>query len=330
MNTQSTQEAPPIALFQHTLRHDWGLATPAYDQGGVCIYQFEDGKTREFRPDSPLLRPVAPSERNREAVRALRLRLRMLEAQRRQRRTMRRAVRRAGHALEPQVRVLLDRFPQGFGGDAWLVKMRGHGARRRLKRHRTPAILGAQQRLDALVVDGLLVREAWAQVVDLVVGSLAATNLVTASQLRALAAAPPATQPAFAIALRMWLYGDAPFDTRFQAFVEACELALGRAPSWELVTAPAALVFPTTHLCMHPKAFAEQARRLDLKAPLPLVPGPADYRHYLAVARGVEEACRDHRLRPRDLFDVRDFVQLTLTGGELERVRRGSRQNRRR
>jgi len=327
-DTPDTKDGEP-RLYQHALRHDWGLAALAYERGRSRAYQFEDGEVREFKVGSKLIRRVAATERNRDTVRALRQRLRMLEAKRRQQRTMRRAVRRASQGLEPQVRVLQDTYEDGFSGNAWIVKMRGHGAKRRLKRHRTPAVLGAKQRLDQLVLDSLVAKEEWGTVQTLLIEALEGTNLVTKRQLTPLRKLSGRPRRELAESLRELLYGDAPFEGRFDRFVEACKGTRGKEPPWELVTAPLALVFPEEHVCVHPKTFAIQAERLDMRHVVSDAPRAAQYRHWLAVAKGVAEACRDHRLRPKDLLDVRDFIQLTLSGPSLKRVQRASRTKRR-
>lgn len=315
-------------LYQHALRHDWGLAALAYEHGPSRGYQFEDGEIREFKVGSPLIRRVAATERNSDAIRSLRQRLGVLEARRRQQRTQRRAVRRASHNLEPQVRVLLDTFPKGFGGAGWIVKMRGHGAKRRLKRHRTPALLGAKQRLEQLVLDSLVAREEYKTIQKLLVETIEATNLVTRRQLRTIAGFEGKARKELALSLRELLHGDTPFDQRFDRFVAACQSPRGKEPPWELVTAPMALLYPQDHVCVHPKSFARQAERLNMRHVVSSAPNAAQYRHWLAVAKGVAQACRDHRLRPEDLLDVRDFIQLTLTGKSFERVKRASRTKR--
>lgn len=322
-----SQDSEP-RLYQHALRHDWGLAAVAYERGRSRAYQFEDGEVREFKVGSKLIRRVAATERNRDTVRALRQRLRVLEAKRRQQRTMRRAVRRASHALAPQIRVLEDTYEDGFSGNAWIVKMRGHGAKRRLKRHRTPAVLGAQQRLDQLVLDSLVAKEKWKTVQTLLVEAVESTNLVTKRQLNTVRKMTGSARRELAESLRELLYGDSPFEARFNRFVEACKGPRGKEPPWELVTAPLALIFPEDHVCVHPKTFAIQAQRLEMRHVVSDAPRAAQYRHWLAVAKGVAEACRDHRLRPKDLLDVRDFIQFTLSGPSLARVKRASRTKR--
>ena len=326
-DTPDAHESEP-RLYQHALRHDWGLAALAYERGRSRAYQFEDGEVREFKVGSKLIRRVASTERNRDTVRALRQRLRVLEAKRRQRRTMRRAVRRASHALEPQVRVLQDSYEDGFAGNSWVVKMRGHGAKRRLKRHRTPALLGAKQRLDQLILDSLVAKEDWATVQTLLIDAIEATNLVTKRQLTPLRKMTGNARRELAESVHALLYGDSPFEGRFNRFVAACKGPRGKEPPWELVTAPLALVFPNEHVCVHPKTFAIQAQRLEMRHVVSDAPRAAQYRHWLAVAKGVAEACRDHRLRPKDLLDVRDFIQVTLSGQALKRVKRASRTKR--
>lgn len=315
-------------LYQHTLRHDWGLAALAYERGRQRAYQFEDGAVREFKVDSPLIRRVAASERNSDVVRDLRHRLGVLEARRRQQSTMRRAVRRANHRLDAQLRVFGDMFPDGFRGPSWIVKRRGHGAKRRLKRHRTPAVLGARQRLDQLILDGIVAREEWGTVRQLLVECLEATDLVKKSHLSTLTRQRGAGVEELALSLRELLYGDGPFDRRFDRFALACKGSRPKEASWELVTAPLALIQPDDHVCVHPIAFATQAARLDMRHVVSDVPSAAQYRHWLAVAKGVMVACRDHRLNPADLLDVRDFIQLTLTGNGMKRVERAARTKR--
>jgi hypothetical protein len=116
----------------------------------------------------------------------------------------------------------------------------------------------------------------------------------------------------FARALRDLLHGEGEFDERFEQFVRACDVWKSRPPTWELVTAPAALVHPTEHFCVQPAALLEQARVLDLPLALGVRPTADGYRAALATARGLRESCLERGLKPTDLLDIHDFVRLTL------------------
>ncbi len=301
-----------LELFQHTLQTHWGLATPVSVRGAHARYQFEDGQVREFRRESPLLRRVRATPRHAEAVELLEKHLTSLEHVREQRRRHLEVAREAPHEIGRQVEVMKAKFPLGFGGTRWKVQVRGHGNGRRLKRHRDPAVLGARQRLVGPLLEQLLVKERHDEIHRLAMETLASTNLVHASQRRPLEQMSASEMRRFAIRLTEVLHdNEEPFDARFDRWVQACNVYLKRPPAWEAVTAPLALWSPSEHVCVRPEPLVLQAQRLGVELSLPDFPTSAAYREAVGVVRGVRDACVDHGLRPRDLLDVCDFIELT-------------------
>lgn len=303
----------PLELFQHTLQPHWGLATPVSVRGLHALYQFEDGRVREFRLESPLLRRVRVGHRHHEAVEQLHKHIDNLQSVRRQRRTRRRVARRAPRGLALQVSLFKQKFPLGFHGIRWNVQMRGHGSGRRLKRHRDPAILGAGQRLSAQLLTQLVTKERHDEIHRLAMETLAGTDLVHASQRRPLVQMSDSEKRRFAIRLTDLLHdNNEVLDTRFEQWVQACDVYMKRPPAWEAVTAPLALLFPSDHVCVRPDRLTVQATQLGIALTLPERPTAEAYREALGVVRGVQDVCTENGLAPRDLLDVCDFMEVTL------------------
>lgn len=314
--TQDTLE-----LFQHTLQPHWGLATPVSVRGLHALYQFEDGKVREFRLESPLLRRVRVGQRHQEAVEQLHKHIDALKSVRRQRRTRRQVVRRAPRGLAVQVELFKKQYPLGFQGIRWNVQMRGHGSGRRLKRHRDPAILGARQRLSPQLLGQLVAKERHDEVHRLAMETLAATDLLHASQRRPLVQMSDSEKRRFALRLTGLLHDDAElFGTRFEQWVQACDVYMKRPPAWEAVTAPLALYFPNDHVSVRPERLAAQAKQLGMPLVLPNRPHAEAYREALGVVRGVQDLCAENGLAARDLLDVCDFMEVTLATDEVYSV----------
>lgn len=304
-----TQET--LELYQHTRQPHWGLATPISIRGTRARYQFEDGKVREFRLDTPLLRRVRARSEDTQALERLTAQLNALEAAQRQRRARAQAARKVPTKLGRPLRIFKKQYPRGFRGINWKVKVRGYGANRRLKRHREPAVLGAQQRLDGQLLTQLVSNHRHDEIHRLAIEVFEQTNLVHHTRYKQLAKLDEGARERFAECLTALLHDQTlPLDARFDAWVEACQLAPGQAPPWEVVTLPLALVLPEEHVCVNRDRLLSDAARLGIELSLPEMPNALAYREALGVVRGIRDACRERRIAPTDLLDVIDFLAL--------------------
>jgi hypothetical protein len=187
------------------------------------------------------------------------------------------------------------------------------GQKRRTKKFREPAIQHAQAELSAARLAELLSGQQHGTVQQSVVDVLKRTNLVTAAQLKPIAALGPAQQQAFAVALRDLLYAEGPYDQRFGAFVDKLYDLSRIRPTWQLATAIGGLVHPRENLCVSPSSFREQAKWLAPRLEHSPAPSGGAYERLLAMARALQDELKNAGLVPCDLLDVHDFVRETLT-----------------
>lgn len=299
MKTTSAQNSQ--ILYRHTKRPGWGLAVVAWDQVDKRGYQFEDGKLRVFTHDFyRMLEEVdPPADQTRRVLEQLGRAMGRREA-----------VRSKGGVLVPvaeQIAYFKEQYPDGFSGDAWTRKMRGDGAKTVLKRHRDPTLTRARERLAPKKLKRLINARQYDAVVDSLVDVLEQTNLVTSGKLGPLRSATQRRREAIALALPQLLYGEGPFASRFDELVRG----IGE-PSWELATAPMALVYPEAHACIKPGVFNQQALWMAPHFAHSRRPTGETYQRYLKMALAVSRLLEEAGVPPRDLLDVHDFIDLTL------------------
>jgi hypothetical protein len=149
--------------------------------------------------------------------------------------------------------------------------------------------------------------QVWEQVASLVGES----GLVSPAKLKQKPAAPE-KQRALAFSVRELLYGTATYESRFDHFVHAFAAAFGQTPPWELATALSALVHPNAHVCVDATLFRRQLKASHSRKTVGAQPNSSGYNVFLGVTRLVANTLTEQGDAPRDLFDVRDFIALTL------------------
>lgn len=312
-----TQHTP--TLFKHAKRPTWGLAVIAWERDGKRGYLFESGMLRVLAEEFyKLMKPVEQSD---EADRAT---LERLVAQI-DTSSASLAVSRASNApalrfsLSDQTMLFKGEYPEGFVG-AWQKKLRGEGAKRRLKRHRNAAAVQAQADLSLPFLEECLASEnastAWLKVAEV----LNATDLVPAAQCEALKSAAERAKPESVSALAAVLYGEDDLSGRFDTYVAALQTILRKPPNWELATAVLALVHPTEHVCVRKTSFQTQADWL-----LPELKGgkrvsAVAYGGFSHLAKVVCEQLEQQNLAPLDYMDVHDFIKLTTSPSAQSRM----------
>lgn len=297
------------AIFQHVKRAEWGLAIIAWERPTKRAYQFEDGQLRVFKSGFyGLLKQVEqPSERAEAIVAELRRKAGLSQARREQADSAARTGKRL-MTLTDQIELFRHEYPGAFAGNEWQYTIRGADARRRLKGHRNPAILAAQESLAASALDGLIAEDKAGEIVEGLVKALRKTTLVRPAEVEALAQLGPAGQQRYAVALRELLHGDAQFALRFERFVAACP----SDASWSLVTAPLALYDPTNHICVRPSTFRAQARWMAPRLTISKRPGARLYMRLVEMSQRVAKQLGDEGVAPEDLMDVHDFMRITM------------------
>ncbi len=316
MTKISAQETSHQVLYRHVKRSQWGLAVLAWEHADRRGFQFEDGQLRVFkRGFYTLLQEVdLPADQTRQALHQLG---RSMDRQE--------AVKGAqGKMLVPiseQIAYFKEQFPDGFSGEAWTTRMRGQGARTMLKRHRDPVILLAVEQLAPARLEGLIDAGQYDKVLDALMDVLARTNLVTASKLKPLHCRTPGQREAAARALLRLVKAEGDRAVAVGQWV----LSLGGC-SWELATAPLALVDPSRHLCVRPGVFQQQALWMMPRLQHTRHPAAETYERYRRMAGAVSLKLEEAGLPPQDLMDVHDFIYLTLRPAILKLLSERSRE----
>ncbi len=298
-----------VPLYQHTKGAEWGLGMLAWEQGPRRGYQFEDGKLRVFRKGFyGMLHEIdEPADRAQEIIARLSLHLGTDDFDRVPTPPAAPTI-----SLDQQIEIFRMQHPAGFAGDGWQGKRRGLEQKRRLKRHRVPAIGDATERLAEEGVAQMIDAGRADEVIAIAADVLAATDLVTAAQLAPLRDLSRMRSPAAAQALHDLLWGDAPHAVRFERFVATLALTSTRPPAWGLITALPALLGPREHLYVRPATIDRQARYMAPRLVLGSMPGPQSYARALDMVQRVADALSAAGLPPADLWDVHDFMVDTL------------------
>jgi hypothetical protein len=222
--------------------------------------------------------------------------------------------------LDDQIELFRHRYPLGFADPAWTRDVRGHGARRHLKRHRDAVLARAASELEAGSLERSLTDKQHKLVIDLLVAILSATDLLTARQVDPLRAIPPEHHEEAARSIVELLHGKEPYSARFTRFARVIAHYGGAKPSWPLVTAPSALVHPGEHIAVRPATFREQARTVAPHLVHAKAVGPSTYAHLLAMAEHVRDKLNEEGLGTRDLMDVHDFMRVTLAPAARDEI----------
>ncbi len=306
------------SFYRHATRPDWGVAVLLWHAEGKRGYRFSDGNTRVFkRGYFHLMRTTEPNPAERDQLTAY---LRHERSPSRRATASRPAKPRSDISLNDQIEYFRSQFPDGFRGQKWQHAHR-RAPRRALQRHRDRAIELARDRLSRDAIDEALRAGQAVQVVADLVAVLAATDLVTAAHRNKLLGLADWQAERLARSLRELLWGDLSLRTRLGGWISSLAVATSsKTATWGLTTAPLALVHPTEHVAVRYSSFTAQGEQM---VP-PYAPGrfasASRYQGALAVAQQVRDRLRAHGLEPADLFDVHDFMSVTLRADALRAI----------
>lgn len=294
-------------LYRHTKRERWGVAVFLWERDEKRAFRFADGEVRVFKKGyyELMVPTVAPGDGS-----ATRLRAEVRAATTKHKEILP----TVGH----QLLLLLEEYPGGFTGEAWQKKHRGTG--RRLKRHRNAAITEAR---DLLNPDDLAKFNAAGnhqEALDRLIKVLQGTDLVPSAQLNNLKKTRP-TQELTTILTSMAKH---PHEATIRPFQAALVSSRGPATSWQVVSAPLALLAPKHHMCVRPSVLSTQGKIIRARFNPPKRPDETGYQRYLDVAKAVYAELESLGHSPLDLLDVHDFAWTTLrpaAKAELARIR---------
>lgn len=310
VTTDPANESEEISFYRHTRKQEWGLALILWERDGKRAYKFEDGKERVIaEPYYKLLSRTDEEPDSDSVLIAAIARLQggdsddKLDAM----------------TFDEQLAVFLAQYPGAFGSDAWVKGYRGKEGKRRLKRHRVPAILEAQERLSKSEMDRYLEEGAHKELQDTLVEVLGATDLVTKAQLEPYRKGVGGE--AFTRALHAMLWGTEDLAKRFTELTQAMSMLWPRVP-WTVITAPMALVHPKEHTCVKPSVFTKQADCTTKPIRPTKLPTARVYRGYLEMVKSLRDALSDTGAPPHDLLDIYDLIWITQRPAAAEHLAR--------
>lgn len=305
-------------LYKHTVRPNWGLAVLAYEDGDKRAFQFEDGKLRVFKQGYfKYLQPVDTAV-DHSARTLARLGSRTAATAK----TGSSVKKRDALPLDAQIMHFVDVYADGFAGAKWQKAKRGADAKRRLKRHRDPAISEAQSFLGRESMTRLMQEGKHAEVLTGLVALLGGTNLVSKKKLEPMATVYEERAIPLVHALHALLHEeDGAMTLRFERWYTELERVCQGSPGWSLTTAPLALTQPEHHVCVRPATFRRQAAWMAPRLAKERAVTGRIYERWLSMTRGIGELLTRADLRVRDNLDIYDFMVDTLSPKNMERAR---------
>jgi len=312
--TQTSGEPSGLPLYNHTARKEWGVAILVRtDAGGNRGYLFADGVERTMangyhqlmrRVEKPDVAQIAFYERQRGLLEQL---------------AKGTSSTSSGPSFLVQLEKLRTTYPAGLADPKWLVNVRGEGAPERTPAHRDAVIRDAQEQLSLTALDELVKTQNYSRIWSTVVEVFSRSDLVPAAQFKKVKATNNEGMRNLALAVRELLHGKGPYEQRFGGYLAALVPLYGEAPHWEIATALSAAVHPNEHVCVHPTAFRQQLKTMS-RGTVPTRATSAAYMRFSSIARIVSTKLTEQSERPRDLFDVYDFIRFTLSATPKARV----------
>jgi hypothetical protein len=298
----------PLPLFKHTARKDWGVGVLIREDDGKRSYLFEDGTERTVaNAFHQLMRRV---EDPNPEQRAFYERQRLLLAARHSANSS--GLRISGPTFLDQMETLHRVYTAGLADPHWAENIRGEGAATRVPRHRDALIREAQEQLSPAAFESLTKTQSSGQIWELIISILGRSDLVPAAQLKKAKSVNAEHLRGVVAAARELLHGTGAYDQRFEAYLRELALILGEAPRWELATALSAAYNPAEYICIQPTAFRNQLKVIGGSGAIPARATRPVYTRLSNGARTVVKKLTEHGAPPRDLFDVYDFIRVTV------------------
>lgn len=223
-------------------------------------------------------------------------------------------------SIDYQLRLFREQYPKGFQGAKWAKEKRGIDTTRRLKRHRDVAIVEARQLLARARLMKLLEQEQYGEIIEAMLEVGDTTDLIAKSKLKVLQNLSEESTKRLSEQLFDFLHGEEQLGIRFERFVDTLARTTKKRPTWQLATVFLALAMPKEHVCVKASAMRSQASGLGRRFTLSSMPNAPKYEHMLKMALTVKEKLEDAELRPRDLLDVYDFMETTLSRKALKKI----------
>ena len=298
-------------LYAHSKRPQWGLAILAKHTPDKRRYLFQDGRLRAFAARfDHLIEPVdKPLDITARVVGELSAQLDDDKVAK--------PVKRADRvSFAEQIAVFEHLYPAGFDDPKYIAAVRRDVRRR--KRQREPLIDDARQLLGQTALEQAVASSTGAALRDVILDLLSKCTVVRERDRRPLADMPVDACDDFVGALYALLYGEGdPFD-RFTRYVAALDYSPEDRATWPLVTAIPAMVLPEEHIAVKRSVFRKQAAWMAPRLVVGMVPNAGKYHRVLAMAKAIRARLVEEGQRPRDMWDIYDFVWMTLRPKNLK------------
>lgn len=316
--TEGKESKKTDVLYSHKTRKEWGFALLVWDHDDKRGYQFEDGKLRVFKKDyfGLLEMSDAPSEDTAPVVAALRRRLGWREQ------AVPKKPKRSVESVlfEHQLALFRELYPKGFQGSKWAKEKRGIDTTRQLQRHRDMALVQARKLLCRSRMTTLIENEEYGAIIKTLIEIGNATDMIAKSKLRPLEQLHEQGVRELAENLFELFHGDAQLAIRFERFVDALVRTTGKHPSWQLATVFLSLVFPKEQFCVKTPTMRFQAACLGRQLTISAMPNAPMYERLRTMALDVEQRLMAAGYHPRDLLDIYDFMETTLSPKAMKRI----------
>ena len=298
------------ALYKHSKKQEWGLAILAWEKDGRRGYQFEDGELRVFKDGYyQLLEEVDKAEGDKEKVAGELLQHlgRALQQEKREESGGSKPL----MSFDEQLMIFKSLYADGFGGDAWKKDVRGIEAKRRLKKHRAPALTEAAELMVKDDLAKMIESEQYAEVCEKIAKVWSGTDLVSSKMSKELDGSSDAVKERVAKASFDLLYGEGEYSPRFMAWLRALRSAVGTA-GWQVATVLQSLVYPKEHVCVRPSSFRDQAAWIAPRITVTSRPDAVTYNKLREMSVLIEKKLGENGLAASDMLDVHDFIWATL------------------
>ncbi len=293
-------------LFSHAKRKQWGLAILAWEGNGKRRYQFQDGQLRTISDGyySLMEEVERPADSAARIISSLKAMVRGAGAGGKS--TIPAAPERI-FSVDSQVAAWKAEWAKAFRDPKYLAKVRGDGKSGKRKRERNYTLALATEAFSP----GALAAKDWKSARAALMTVLGATDLVPAKEVASLGRRRPNAEAGEALARALFqiLHGRESFTDALGRWLDAVAAVNGEGTSWQLATAPLALVHPDEHIVVRPVSFRKQARAMGLT--FPATPSVEGYVKMQAMANAINRHLVDAGLAPADLFDVYEFIVAT-------------------
>jgi hypothetical protein len=317
MEQQPNAENQDNILFKHTMRPNWGLAILAYEDDDKKAFQFEDGKVRLFKNEYLQLLQAVDTPVDQSARTLARLGNQTEES------TDSKATKSKGQVLpiDAQIMYFSEKYPDGFAGAAWQAKHRGVGVKRRLKRHRNPAIAEAQEFLNHDEMSRLMQAGEHAQIVARLVVTLEGCDLVSKKMASDVAVVYEERAIPLVQALFVLLHGtEQSLAVRFERWYTELQRVCHGKPSFSLATAPLALAKPEEHICVRRACFLRQAAWMAPRLASERAITGRNYQRWVEMAAQMRSVLDEAGLQVGDNLDIHDFISETMAPKSMARA----------